>query len=86
MKHRGAAYTLSTIKKVTDLYAFLTCNTFVSNARLKLANYQGNAKHYPELNVRYLSNIHILHSRYHPKIIEKILKNKQKSQGRIQLW
>ena len=31
------------------------------------------------LNFSYLKNIHILHPRYHPKIIGLILKNRQKN-------
>ena len=31
------------------------------------------------LNFRFWTIIHILHPRYHPKIIEHILKNEQKS-------
>ena len=47
-----------------SLHDFFISNTFISNARL---------------NVCYRKIIHILHQRYHPKIIEHILKNKQKN-------
>ena len=53
---------------------------FISNARLKLAKNQANAKQQQlRLNFCYLKIIHILHPRYHPKIIGHILKKKEKS-------
>ena len=60
-----------------ELHAFIfTSNTFISNNRLKLAKNQANAKQHP---VALSKIIHILHSRYHSKIIRHILKNKQKN-------
>ena len=59
------------------LHAFLVSNTFISNARLKLAKNQRNAKQHPEANFSYLKIIHILYPRYYPKITKNILKNKQ---------
>ena len=35
---------------------------------------QANAKQYPEADSCYLQIIHMFHPRYHPKIIEYILK------------
>ena len=52
---------------VWQLHAFFVSNTFISNARLKLAKNQANVKQHP--------NTHILHPRYHPKIIVLTLKN-----------
>ena len=61
------------------MHAFFVRNVFISNARLKLAKYQANAKQHTEMNFFYLKIIHILHQRYDPKVTEHILKNKQKS-------
>ena len=47
-------------------------NIFKSNARLKLAKNQANAK-------QHLKIIHVLHTLYHPKIKGHILKTKQKN-------
>ena len=53
---------------------------FISNARLNLAKNQANAKQQQlRLNFCYLKIIHILHPRYHPKIMGHILKKKEKS-------
>ena len=52
-------------------------NTFISNARLKLARIQANAKQHPEADC-HLKIIHILHPRYHPKMVGQVLKNKKK--------
>ena len=56
---------------------FSISNTFISNASLKLAKNQVNAKQHPEAEFCYMKIILILHPRYHPKIIVHILKNKQ---------
>ena len=45
-----------------EINAFFIGSNFISNARLKMA--------------KDLKIIHILHPRYHPKIMEHILKNK----------
>ena len=58
------------------VHAFVTSNTFKSNARLKLVNNQANAKQHPEVELWLF--IHIFHPRYHPKIIGNTLKNKKK--------
>ena len=58
---------------------FFISNIFINNARLKLAKNQENVTNTLKLNFGYLKIIHILHPRYHPKIIGHILKNKQKS-------
>ena len=63
----------------SGIRAFLISSIFISNARLKLAKNQANAKQHLRLNFYYLKIIHILHPCYHPKIIEHILKIKQKS-------
>ena len=39
-----------------------------------------------KLNFGYLKIIHILHQRYHPKIIGNIIKYKQKKQVCLYLW
>ena len=38
------------------------------------------------LNFSYLMIIHILHPRYHPKIIGDVLRNKEKKQACIYSW
>ena len=50
-------------------------NTFIRNARLKLAINQAKTKQHQRLIFCYLKIIRFLHSRYHPKIIEDIVKN-----------
>ena len=63
-----------------SIHAFFISNTFISNARLKLAKNQANAKLHPEAEFySYLKIIHILYPRYHPKVIGHILKNKLKN-------
>ena len=57
----------------------MVSNTFISNAGLKLAKNQVNTKQHPEAERLLLKIIHILHPRYHSKIIKQILKNKQKN-------
>ena len=59
-------------------YTLFISNTFISNARLKLAKNQSNVVK-QRLNFCFLKIIHILHPRYHPKIMGHILKNKQKN-------
>ena len=57
---------------------FFISNTFISNARLKLAKNEANAKQHSEAELLLLLEIiHILYPRYHLKIIGHILKNKQ---------
>ena len=59
---------------------FCISNTFISNARLQLAKQiKQMLNNTLRLYFCYLKIIHILHQRYHPKVIEHILKNKQKS-------
>ena len=43
-----------------------------------MAEKQANTKQHTEVELYYLKIIHILHSRYHPKIIVHVPKNKQK--------
>ena len=64
------AITLNT-NRVT--YFFYISSTFI--CRLKLAKNQANAK--KMLNICFLKVIHILHTRYHLKIMGHILKNKR---------
>ena len=52
---------------------------FISNARLKFAKNQANAKQRPDAELLLLKIIHILNPGYHPKIIVHIRKNKQKN-------
>ena len=62
------------------MHAFLISNTFISNARLKFKkNIKEMLSNTLRLNFCYLKIIHILHPRYHPKIIGGILQNKQKN-------
>ena len=44
--------------------------TFLSNVRLKLTKNQANSRQNPEV----LKIIHIVHPRYHPKVIGYIVK------------
>ena len=62
-----------------EIHAFFISNTFISNARLKLAKKEQMLSNTLRLNFCYLKIIHILHSRCHPEIIY-ILKNKEKNQ------
>ena len=46
---------------------------------MKLAKTQANSEQHPEAELLpFLKIIHILHPRYHPKIIGYVLKNKEK--------
>ena len=58
---------------------FLISNTFLSHAKLKLANNQVNVSNTLRPKLCCLKIIHILHLRYHPTILGHILKNKQKN-------
>ena len=61
----------------TTTRGFFIINTFISNARLKLAKSQANAKQNPEAELLVFEIIHIFHQRYNPKALGHILKNKQ---------
>ena len=50
-------------------------NTFIRNSRLKLAINQAKTKQHLRLIFCYLKIIRFLHLRYHPKVIEDIVKN-----------
>ena len=63
-----------------QLHAFFISSTFISNARLKLAKIQQMLRNTLRLNFCYFKIIHIIHPRYHPKILGHILKNKQEKQ------
>ena len=58
---------------------FCISNTLISNARLKLAKNQTMPSNTLKLNFCYLEMVYINHPRYHLKIVEHILKNKQKN-------
>ena len=60
---------------------FSISNSFISNARLKLAKMKQMINNDLRLSFCYLKIIHILHPRYHSKIIGHILKNKQKNKS-----
>ena len=61
-------------------YAFFYKQHFISNARLTFEKNQAKAKQHPEFsNCCYLKIIRIIHPCYHPKIVEKILKDVQKT-------
>ena len=59
---------------------FFISNTFISNARLKLAKNQAKAKQHLETELLLFGNIRFLHPCYHPKIIGDILKECTKKQ------
>ena len=46
---------------------FFISNTFISNARLKLAKNQADTKQHPEVKLLLFDIIHTLHQCYHPK-------------------
>ena len=48
---------------------FFVSNTFISNARLKLAKHQKKAEQESEADLLAFEIIHILHPRYQAKII-----------------
>ena len=77
---QGPEYALvSEYTRIVNEQACFVSNTFISNARLKLAKNQANAKQHPEAKLLSLENYSHSSSRYHPKIIGHILKNKQKN-------
>ena len=66
-------------------HAFLEANTFIGNARLKLAKNQANAKQYPEAKLLLPGNYSHSLPGYHPKIKEYILKTNQKNKWCLHL-
>ena len=62
---------------------FFISNTFISNARLKLATNQEKAKQYPEDELLLFENYSLSSSRHHSKIIGDILKNVQKTSASV---
>ena len=58
---------------------FFKSNTFISNARLKLAKNQANAKQYPEAELLLFENYLHSSSGNHQKITGHVLKNKLKN-------
>ena len=65
----------------TKFHHFFISNTFLNNARLKLAKKKINQilRSILRVNFYYLKIIHILYPCYHPKIIGHILKNKERT-------
>ena len=61
-----------------ELDAFFKSNTFISNARLKLAKNQAKAKQHPETELLLFED-YFLYPSYHTKIKGDILKNIQKT-------
>ena len=76
-RNRNDQYRIST-ETLFNIHAFFVSGTLISNARLKLAITQANAKQHLRLNFCSLENIHILHPRYFLKLIGDIPKNKPK--------
>ena len=63
-----------------QIHAFFISNTFISNARLKLAKkVKQILSNTLRLNFWYLEVLGIFHPRYHPKIKGHILKNSQRN-------
>ena len=70
--------------KHTQTIRLFISNTFIKNARLKLAKKNHpNAKHHHEAELLLFKIILILHPRYHPKIIGHTLKNKLKNKRAV---
>ena len=70
--------------KHTQTIRLFISNTFIKNARLKLAKKNHpNAKHHHEAELLVFKIILILHPRYHPKIIGHTLKNKLKNKRAV---
>ena len=66
------------LKKNTLLHSFFIRNSFISNARLKLAKNQANAKQHPEAELVLLENHPYSSSMLSTKIMVVILNNNQK--------
>ena len=75
--HKISGFFLKISRRYWHIHGFFKSNTFISNARLKLAKSQANAVQHPRLNFCYLKVIQILHQYYHPKVIGHILKTKE---------
>ena len=77
-------HVLSNFRNAFLLIVFITrfcfiSNTFINNARLKMAKNQGNTNRHPEAKLCYLKTFYVYHPCYRPEKIEHILKNKQKN-------
>ena len=70
-----------TVSKINILINRPDSNTFINNARLKLAKIKQILSNTLTLNFCYLKITHILHPRYSVKIIGRILKNKRKNKS-----
>ena len=70
-----------------EIHAFFISNAFIRNDRLKLVKHQGKTKEHREAELLQLESyshpeaehllvdiIHLLHPRYHPKIIDILKK------------
>ena len=66
-----SAFTVKCLTFAGGTTPFLISNTFISNARLKLAN--------PEAELLPFENYLLFYQRYHSKIIRDIIKNVQKT-------
>ena len=62
---------------------YFVSNTFISNARLKLAENWVKAKTRPEAELLLFENYSLSSSTYHQKMIEGILKNVQKTSASV---
>ena len=72
---------LEEIKVCIGITRFFIGNTFISNARLKLAKNHAKAKKHAELWL--FENYSLSHPLYHPKIIGDFLKNIQKTNASV---
>ena len=61
------------------MHAFFISSFFITNARLILVKIKQILSNTLRLKFCYLKIVDIFHSRFHPKIIVHILKNKQKT-------
>ena len=64
-----------TIILLTKKHVLFIRNTFISNARLKLAKKQAKAKATPEVEFYHLKIIYSFHPCYHPKMLRDIQKD-----------
>ena len=58
---------------------FQVTRFFYKQRQTEIGKKKANAKQHPEAELLLFEVIHILHPRYHAKIIRYILKNKQKN-------
>ena len=65
------------------LHAFFINDTFMGNARLTFSKSKQKLRNILRLKFCYFNIILFLHPRYHPKIIEDIMKNVQKTSALV---